>query len=57
MNDKSRIVESSVIDDNGAEAVVESSFRPQNFDDFVGQQQMCENLQVFVFGILFSKKK
>ena len=48
MNDESRIVESSVIDDSGAEAVVESSFRPQNFDDFVGQQQMCENLQVFV---------
>jgi len=44
MNGKPRVVAPAVGIDDAAEA----GLRPTRFDDFVGQEQVCENLRVFI---------
>jgi len=44
MNGKPRVVAPAVGNDDAAEAGI----RPTRFDDFVGQEQVCENLRVFI---------
>ena len=44
MNGKPRVVAPAVGNDDAAEAGI----RPTRFDDFVGQDQVCENLRVFI---------
>jgi len=44
MGSKPRVVTPAVGNDDAAE----SGLRPTRFDDFVGQQQVCENLRVFI---------
>jgi Holliday junction DNA helicase RuvB len=48
MNEDDRIVMTSVNNNNGDETSLERGIRPQSLDDFVGQQQMCDNLRIFV---------
>ncbi len=44
MNDKQRVVEAAMAADDAADA----GLRPTRLDDFVGQEQACRNLRVFI---------
>ena len=48
MNEDNRMVARNAVTGDGAEDRAEIGLRPQRLDDFVGQDQVCENLRVFV---------
>ena len=48
MNEDNRMVARNAVTGDGAENGAEIGLRPQRLDDFVGQDQVCENLRVFV---------
>ncbi len=43
-----RIVDTSVNDDDSEERVIEITLRPQNFDEYIGQQRLKKNLKLSI---------
>ncbi|PID33453.1 Holliday junction branch migration DNA helicase RuvB [Candidatus Saccharibacteria bacterium] len=43
-----RIVDTSVNDDDSEEQVIEVTLRPQNFDEYIGQQRLKKNLKLSI---------
>lgn len=43
-----RIVDTSVHDDDSDEQIIEVTLRPQNFDDYIGQERLKKNLRLAI---------